>query len=109
VRLAVEFHPDATADLLAATDWTEGRRPGSGAALLSALNKALERIALWPESGIPEAAVLGEAPIRSARLAGTRYRAVYLIIEQTLWVVAVAHDRQKPGFWQDRVDDSQRP
>ena len=103
MTLAVEFYPEATTDLLAASDWSESHRPGTGEKLLLAADKAMERVAMWPESGSPEAVGSVGASIRSVRLTGTRYRAVYMVIEQTLWVIAVAHDRQMPGFWLDRL------
>lgn len=104
MRPGVEFHPAASSDLLAAVDQRETNRPGSGQKFLDAVDRALERLALWPESGAPENARVGDALIRSVRLPGTQYRAVYLVTAEKLWVLAVAHDRQQPGFWQDRMD-----
>ena len=38
-----------------------------------------------------------------ARVQGFPFRLVYFIVGDVLWVLAVAHDKRKPGYWLDRL------
>jgi hypothetical protein len=32
----------------------------------------------------------------------------YVITDETLWIVAIVHDRRRPGYWFHRLDDVPR-
>lgn len=94
---SVEFHPQADLDAEGAQQWYAQRSVVAAHAFVAELIASIESIA--------------EAPERWPRyLAGTRryhfpkfpYSVVYRVSPRTIVVVAIAHHRRKPGYWQDR-------
>lgn len=93
----IEIHPAAVREARKAYRWYLGRSAAAASRFRSALETALEQIAQSPD-GWP------------AYLLGTRYRllrrfqfiVVYRQKEEVLQVLAVAHGRQKPGYWRRR-------
>lgn len=97
-RPDLEFHPDAIEEARAACEWYEARNPAAADDFFVELEAALERIL--------------DAPDRyESYLHGTRrcilHRFPYLVVYRqnasAVQVVAVAHGRRRPGYWQDRV------
>ncbi len=97
-KLPVEFHPDARLEALAAHDWYEDRSPNAADAFHASLESAGQAIA--------------DAPDRWATyLFGTRrylmkqfpFAIVYRVAANRIEILAVAHGRQKPGYWRDRM------
>jgi hypothetical protein len=46
---------------------------------------------------------MAEAGIRSKRLEAFPFSVLYSIEEEEIVVVAVAHDKRKPGYWMKRT------
>jgi len=97
-RRQVEFHPEAVAEAREAERWYRERSDFAADAFLSALDRAVERIA--------------EAPELSARyVAGTRrfllrhfpYSVVYREKAGRIEIIAIAHGRRRPGYWRSRL------
>ena len=94
----VRMLPAAQAELDAAATWyaTEG---GAAAAQrwLTEFERAGRLLAAFPLIGTP-------APhaTRLLRIKRFPYALVYRVSEDELLVVAVAHDRRAPGYWQGR-------
>lgn len=45
-----------------------------------------------------------EPEVRRIRLQRfDEYDLVYTVVNDTLWIVAVAHAKRKPGYWVDRL------
>jgi hypothetical protein len=42
--------------------------------------------------------------VRSARVAGFPYSVAFVELENELRVIAIAHDKRKPGYWLKRLD-----
>jgi toxin ParE1/3/4 len=99
----IRFHPGATADLVSAGDWYELQLTGLGADLAGEVDRALGAIAerprtwpLWP--GVGEAFA-----VRRFLLARFPLAIGYLVEEEVVVVLAVAHLRRRPDFWQGRL------
>jgi toxin ParE1/3/4 len=94
----IPFHPAAEAEFLHAVASSEAEKSGLGADFLAETDRAARRIAFFPQHGSPY-------------LAGTRrivlkrfpYSVVYLADADGLLVIAIAHHRQKPGYWRVRI------
>lgn len=93
----VGFHPDALAELGEAVDFYEAEAAGLGADLLSEVETAVESIAAMPEAAARE--LVG---IRRKVLRRFPFTIVYQIQPQQLEVLAVMHQRRKPGYWKSR-------
>ena len=98
----VRFGPEAIAELSDALRWYEQRRAGLGLALLSAVDAAVKSVTRWPRSG---ALVVGlEAlDVRRVPVSSFPYHVAYLIVDEQIEVLAIAHDRRRPIYWSDRV------
>jgi plasmid stabilization system protein ParE len=94
---AIEFHPEAEAELAAATSWYEAERRGIGAVFASAVRDAVQRAAEAPLTG-------GRAGGELRRLFVHRfpYAILYAADPERIFVVAVAHYRRRPGYWKHR-------
>jgi toxin ParE1/3/4 len=94
----IPFLPAAEEEFLHQVASYEEERTGLGADFLDEVNRATRRIAAFPLHGSPY-------------LAGTRrivlrrfpYSVVYLEDPAGSLIIAVAHHRQKPGYWRARV------
>lgn len=103
MTLSVRYHPEALAELRADVAWYESRGAELGVRFETSVDEVVDSVLEWPES----AAVWpgwGSIPaVRSRRVAGFPYRLVYLVQPTELVVIALAHEKRKPGYWQDRL------
>ena len=95
---AVEFHPDAHAEMLEAARYYERQRSGLGQALISEVERAVALAVRNPAAGKP----LGEA-YRWVLTRRFRYGVIYRQTERGIEIIAVAHLRRRPGFWRRRT------
>ncbi|MGH9603401.1 MAG: type II toxin-antitoxin system RelE/ParE family toxin [Terriglobales bacterium] len=93
---------EASAELEAATLWYESQRPGLGAEFLDSLDAALRHIGRWPKAGAPVPDLADDLPVRRVPVGRFPYHVVYLEMAEEIRVVAIAHDRRQPGYWQSR-------
>ena len=104
MTLQVRFVPAALDELHAADDWYEQQAPGVGAEFVAEVWQVIERTAEWPALA-PRVAVPGtSSEVRRAALRRFPYGLVYLVRDDVLWVVAVAHSRRCPGYWHQRTN-----
>ncbi|MDR2723043.1 MAG: type II toxin-antitoxin system RelE/ParE family toxin [Cellulomonadaceae bacterium] len=74
-----------------------------------AVNKTIDMLLEWPEAGPvwPGAETWknwNDKPLpRSYRVPGFDYRIVYVVIDSTLTIVAIASTKRHPGYWQQRL------
>jgi toxin ParE1/3/4 len=99
---AVRLHPDAEAELRAAAEWYEVRSPGLGFDLVAHVSAAIDAVVEQPSVG---------TPVRKAERGGLRralvdrfpYGIIYLVRENEIVIVAVAHLSRRPGYWRSRL------
>ena len=96
--MEVEFHPEAAAEFTAASAYYEEEVPGLGDAFITELERVAELIKQHPFLGSPIDEIF-----RRAVLVRFPFSAIYCLEEDTLLIVAVAHQRRKPGYWRGRV------
>ena len=93
----VQFRSAAARELIAAFRYYEGRYPGRGTRFLEAVENALGEVARAPRRH-----PLHYAPdIRSRKVKRFPYRIVYVELEGTIDVVAVAHAKRRPAYWRE--------
>lgn len=86
----------AQAEIEAATVWYEHRVTGLGVEYVADVDATLSRIEAMPER-FP--LWHPERPYRKAPLRRFPHLAFYRIVETTIEVVAVAHEKRRPGYW----------
>jgi plasmid stabilization system protein ParE len=94
------FHPAARTELLAAVDWYAQRDPIVATAFAQVIDTALKEIAAVPLAWPTWA---GRADLRWRPLRRFPHSLVYLVDETAIVVVAVAHQKRRPGYWLRRV------
>ena len=101
----VRFAPEAEVDLDDAVRWYERQRAGLGLALVAEVNEVVSGIERWPQLGalVPDV----ETAITSRRIPVRRfpYYVVWVVIDDLIYIVAVAHNRRRPGYWTQRVEE----
>lgn len=97
MSLPIAFHEAAAQELTEAAAFYEAECPGLGVSFLADVEGALQRLGEFPESG--------------ARHPGGLRRQVLLRFPYTLWyslrpdqlrILAVAHEKRRPLYWQGR-------
>ena len=92
------FHPAAEDELIAAVDWYEPRQSGLGFDLAIEVRAAIELA-----QGLPEAWSEIAPGIRRVLTQRFPYGVLYSVDGNILFVLAVMHLSQRPGYWKNRV------
>ena len=103
MTLAVRFDPAAQDELDAAHDWYERESPGVGAEFLVEVRRAAHGVADWPGIGLLDEVPGTSREVRRAVVERFPYGIAYVVLDDVLWVVAVVHERRRPGYWHDRL------
>lgn len=95
---SVGFDPDARIEFLAAIEYYEECQVGLGRRFRDAVARELDLVGEMPF----RFRVL-HAPFRCALVLKFPYSIIFTIEPALILVVAVAHAKRKPGYWQDRM------
>jgi len=88
----------ARRERLEATRFYRDRSPAAATRFNDELRRTLDRLITYPQGGAPV-----DDEIRHAPLHGFPFSVVYAISEDSIDVIAVAHDSRDPAYWRDRV------
>ena len=95
--MRIEFHPAALHEMIDSARYYENRLPGLGADFKSEVDRSLELLNENPDIG-----AVVEAPYRRLLLDRFPFGIIYRTRESTLRILAVAHQRRRPGYWKGR-------
>jgi plasmid stabilization system protein ParE len=95
--VVVNFHPAALEELRQARRWYEERSPVSALGLAQEIDRAVLQISEAP-ARYPRA----EYGTRRFLLARFPFTLFYRASESEIVVVAVAHQKRRPGYWASR-------
>jgi len=102
----IELHPEARAELRAASFWYEERQEQLGDEFLDAVSAALEKIGKAPELYPRWTGTEGAAGvIRRALVERFPYSVGYEQHESGLFVLTVAHQKRRPLYWLKRATE----
>jgi plasmid stabilization system protein ParE len=102
LKLPLRISDEADAEMAEAARWYERHRLGLGAEFLAAVDAAVARIEENLRIGSPTPRVADEA-IRRVFVRRFPYHVVYIELPDRLQILAVAHDRRRPGYWVGRL------
>ena len=88
--------PEAEEDAGAAARWYEDQRGGLGLQFLGAFQEAIARVAEAPQA---HPSWQMEPRYRRAQVSRFPYLLFFELREESIEVVALVHERRKPGFW----------
>jgi hypothetical protein len=97
------FHPAARAELAAGADWYDERVSGLGDELISAVELATALIVEAP-GRLPVVSV--DTRARRVVVKDFPFTVVYTIAGDTVFILAIAHQKRRPFYWKRRLDDS---
>ena len=95
--MEVEFHPEAITELREATLHYQSQAAGLGERFLSTIEQSLSRI-----SAFPKAFPMVLPHVHQCKVSRFPYAIVYRLQANYIQVVAVAHSRREPRYWQQR-------
>jgi toxin ParE1/3/4 len=93
------IHADAEAELYRETERYEEQRAGLGREFREEFETALERVRQNPYLYAAE----DESGARLCPLRRFPYTLVYLDLDDSIWIVAIAHQRRRPRYWARRL------
>jgi len=107
--MSVPFHPEADCEMEKAVADVERANPRSAIRLVNEINRALDTIERTPKSlPLAEDAPAGYE-VRYVAIRRFKFRVVFWLGHLGVIVVAVAHFRQRPGYWNYRLSHFRPP
>lgn len=99
--MKLKYHPKARIELNEAADYYEKRRRGLGWEFLAEVQFAIRRILDFPDAWQPLSA-------NTRRCLTNRFPfgLIYQVKKDEVRIIAIAHQKRRPGYWQRRVDES---
>ncbi|HMR48249.1 MAG TPA: type II toxin-antitoxin system RelE/ParE family toxin [Arachnia sp.] len=101
--MEISWHPEARAEFDADIDWHDDREVGLGDRFEDEVLVALDASVAAPEAWAVWPGWDREPVVRSKRVREFPYRVVYFVQDDQLTIVAVAHTKRRPGYWQGRI------
>jgi plasmid stabilization system protein ParE len=92
--MGVGYHPEASQELVAAALFYHEQAPGLGGEFLDEVEHTESFLVQFPAVG----RVL-RGDIRRLSLRRFPYDLIYQLRGDHLWILAVAHQRRRPGYW----------
>lgn len=74
-----------------------------GTAFLTAVDIAITELGRWPDAGVALESLTIDPPLRRVPVRRFPYHVVYLLTDHAVRILAVAHDRRRPDYWQHRI------
>lgn len=93
-----ELHPLAEEEMNEAARFYEGRLSGLGDDFLDEFERCVSQIVSYPESG-----QRCYEYFRRSLIARFPFSVVYELLPNGILIVAVAHQRRRPGYWRGRI------
>ena len=106
MSLQYVFHPEARHEFLAAVGYYEEQAPALGRRFADEVRRSIRHLTETPEIGAPY-----EAGTRRFLLPRFPYAIIYLVsdADEAVVVIALMHQRQRPGFWRGRMSEEPEP
>jgi plasmid stabilization system protein ParE len=102
--MSLALHPEANDELATASEWYERQQRGLGAAFSEEVFHALEVLEDSPETWPEWPGVTHVPPIRRFLLWDFPFALPFVVLEDRVVVLAVAHVRRRPGYWLERAE-----
>jgi toxin ParE1/3/4 len=94
----VNFHEDAFTEMIEASKYYEERALGLGMSFLDSIEEAVTQVLANPEA----CQLIGDL-VRQKLVKRFPYSILYVIEPECLRVMAIAHQKRRPGYWHSRL------
>ncbi len=101
MAIQVEYHPESKIEIREAADWYDYKVDGLGLEFLLELRSAESQV-----TNEPEMWPVYEGETRRYLLKRFPFSVIYITSENKIQIVAVAHNKRKPGYWKKRLKTS---
>ena len=98
------FLPEADEEFREAARYYESEAPGLGIAFITEVHSAVASVL-----ANPYAAAAAGSGIRQRVLHRFPYNVLYAVEKDTIVIVAVAHQKRRPGYWKARLKQLESP
>lgn len=99
----VRFDDEAEEELFQAASWYEGQRESLGFEFLGEVRAAQARVRAAPRTFGLVTSVPAELRARRCPVGRFPYALVFIELADEVRVLAVAHNRRRPGYWKERL------
>ena len=99
----VRFDDQADAEYRLAGRWYEGRREHLGIEFFDAVDATIDQIVQMPGAGALVRRLPSDLTVRRRAVQRFPYHVVYMEMPTHVRILAISHDRRKPGYWDDRL------
>src|SRR5690606_6528986 len=103
VSRSIRFEPEALGDIAGAVRYYNRERRGLGTEFRQAVNSRVLALRRFPNSGALVEHVTTSVVTRQVRARQFPYLIVYVVTDDAIRVVAVAHEKRLPAFWVGRL------
>lgn len=100
---SIRFEPEALSDVASAVRYYNRERRGLGTEFRQAINQRVLWLRRFPNSGAPVEHVMASLVARQVRARQFPYLIIYVVADDVIHVVAVAHEKRLPAFWAGRL------
>jgi plasmid stabilization system protein ParE len=100
----VRFEEEADAEYRIAGRWYEDHRQHLGVEFFDSVDATIDQIVLLPDAGSLVPRMPADLPVRRRAVPRFPYHVVYVHIHDQIRILAIAHDRRRPGYWKGRVE-----
>lgn len=98
-------HEAAHAELREAVLFLENQREGWGDRFADAVEAAINSVLDSPLSWGLHRGERRKPAVRTRSVAGFRYDIKYIVQDDEVVIVAYAHERRRPGYWTNRLNE----
>jgi toxin ParE1/3/4 len=106
----LELHPEAAREVEAIVDWYDSQRAGLGAEFFAQLRRDLQHLRENPRMSPPWPGGRARTlDVRRFIMERFPFALPYIVREDLVVVLAIAHERRHPEYWLERVKSPQRP
>jgi plasmid stabilization system protein ParE len=102
----VRFEDEADAEYRLAGQYYEELREHLGLEFFDAVDATIDHILERPRAGSLVPRMPPDLPVRRRAVTRFPYHVVYLETPSQIRILAIAHDRRKPGYWKNRLQPS---
>jgi plasmid stabilization system protein ParE len=96
--MRIRFHPAARRELTEVAQYYDRESPGIGKSFVREAERAINTLAERPRLGVP----MQNNRLRQWPLRRFPYYLIYVLEGDDLIVLAVAHQKRRPGYWEGR-------
>ena len=96
--MTLEFHPEATQELDDAAEWYLGRSTKAAQEFAFSIRNAMSEI-----QNQPARFAMIHGGLRTYRMLRFPFQIIFRIDLKSIFIVAIAHAKRKPGYWHERV------